>query len=303
MKNFYNLKSMKYSLSRMKIIKNYKREWEDITKTKSLDKDAAIMQADRLFKDKKYISSLMALKKSKYSFFEPKEVKSKEKEIKEFIKNELILKRYMIFKKYISLGEDISKYYRSFLFSLLLFSVFFYLSMGSPKDVIEQVINYIKGNTDSMEVEETKQKKSKWNDRPFSLNGLYQNQQKNFKFAKNLSERLVDVKGIDEVREEVEEIVKMLKNPEKYENAGAKLIRGILLIGKPGTGKTLLARALAGESGVNFIYVSASEFDKGLVGMGNKLLKNLFTQARANKPCIIFIDEIDTLLHSGRRQG
>jgi ATP-dependent Zn protease len=118
-----------------------------------------------------------------------------------------------------------------------------------------------------------------------------------------LPERLKDVKGIDEVREEVEEVIKMLKNPTKYENAGAKLVRGILLIGKPGTGKTLLARALAGESGVNFIYVSASEFDKGLVGMGNKLLKNLFRQARENKPCIIFIDEIDTLLHSGRRQG
>ena len=95
----------------------------------------------------------------------------------------------------------------------------------------------------------------------------------------------------------------MLKNPEKYEEAGAKLIRGILLIGKPGTGKTLLARALAGESGVNFIYISASEFDKGLVGAGNKVLKDLFEQARKNKPCIIFIDEIDTLLHSGRRQG
>ncbi len=142
---------------------------------------------------------------------------------------------------------------------------------------------------------------NKWNNKPFSLNGLYQ--QKNFKFAKNLTERLVDVKGIDEVKEEVEEVVKMLKNPDKYENAGAKLVRGILLIGKPGTGKTLLARALAGESGVNFLYVSASEFDKGLVGQGNKMLKTLFTQARENKPCIIFIDEIDTLLHSGRRQG
>ena len=146
-----------------------------------------------------------------------------------------------------------------------------------------------------------KPSKNKWNSKPFSLNGLYQ--QKNFKFAKNLTERLVDVKGIDEVKEEVEEVVKMLKNPDKYENAGAKLVRGILLIGKPGTGKTLLARALAGESGVNFLYVSASEFDKGLVGQGNKMLKTLFTQARENKPCIIFIDEIDTLLHSGRRQG
>jgi ATP-dependent Zn protease len=109
------------------------------------------------------------------------------------------------------------------------------------------------------------------------------------------------VKGIDEVREEIEEVVKMLKNPDKYESAGAKLIRGILLIGKPGTGKTLLARALAGESGINFIYVSASQFDKSLVGMGSRMIKNLFELARKEQPCIIFIDEIDTLLHSSRR--
>jgi ATP-dependent metalloprotease len=118
-----------------------------------------------------------------------------------------------------------------------------------------------------------------------------------------MKERLDQVKGIDEVRGEVEEVVKMLKNPTKYENAGAKLIRGILLIGKPGTGKTLLARALAGESGVNFIFVSASEFDKSLVGQGSKLLKELFQTARKHQPCIIFIDEIDTLLHTSRRGG
>jgi ATP-dependent metalloprotease len=126
---------------------------------------------------------------------------------------------------------------------------------------------------------------------------------KGFKIAKNITDRLDQVKGIDEVRGEIEEIVKMLKNPAKYEQAGAKLIRGILLIGKPGTGKTLLARSLAGESGVNFIYVSASEFDKSMIGQGNKLLKELFEQARKNQPCIIFIDEIDTLLHASRRQG
>ena len=124
-----------------------------------------------------------------------------------------------------------------------------------------------------------------------------------FKLAKNLSERLNDVKGIDEVRSEIEEIVLMLKNPAQYEDVGAKLIRGILLIGKPGTGKTLLARALAGESGVNFIYVNASEFDKSLVGAGSKMLKEMFGFAKINQPCIIFIDEIDTLLHKGRRSG
>jgi ATP-dependent Zn protease len=124
-----------------------------------------------------------------------------------------------------------------------------------------------------------------------------------FKLAINLSERLSDVKGIDEVRNEIEEIVLMLKNPAEYENVGAKLIRGILLIGKPGTGKTLLARALAGESKVNFIYLNASEFDKSLVGAGSKMLKEMFEFAKVNQPCIIFIDEIDTLLHKGRRSG
>lgn len=121
--------------------------------------------------------------------------------------------------------------------------------------------------------------------------------------AKNLSERLTDVKGIDEVRTEIEEIVLMLKNPSEYEDVGAKLIRGILLMGKPGTGKTLLARALAGESGVNFIYVNASEFDKSLVGAGSKHLKEMFAYAKEEQPCIIFIDEIDTLLNKGRRSG
>lgn len=102
---------------------------------------------------------------------------------------------------------------------------------------------------------------------------------------------------------EIDEVIKMFKNPTKYTEAGAKLIKGILLIGKPGTGKTLLARALAGESGVNYIYCSASEFDKGLVGSGNTLLKQLFDMARKSQPCIIFIDEIDTLLHNSRRHG
>lgn len=124
-----------------------------------------------------------------------------------------------------------------------------------------------------------------------------------FKLAKNLKERLSDVKGIDEVRNEIEEIVLMLKHPADYEDVGAKLIRGILLIGKPGTGKTLLARALAGESSVNFIFLNASEFDKSLVGAGSKMLKELFAFAKVNQPCIIFIDEIDTLLHKGRRSG
>ena len=126
---------------------------------------------------------------------------------------------------------------------------------------------------------------------------------KEFRIAKNLQERLYDVKGMDEVKDEIGEIIQMLKHPEKYENAGAKLIRGILLVGKPGTGKTLLARALAGESGVNFIFCNAAEFDKSIVGQGDKLIKSLFSTARSMQPCIIFIDEIDSLLHKGRRSG
>lgn len=125
----------------------------------------------------------------------------------------------------------------------------------------------------------------------------------NIKFADNMEERLENVKGIDEVKAEIEEIVKMLKDPSKYEDAGAKLIRGILLIGKPGTGKTLMAKALAGESGCNFIYCNAAEFDQSLVGAGSNALKRIFKAARNNTPCIIFIDEIDSLLHKGRRSG
>jgi SpoVK/Ycf46/Vps4 family AAA+-type ATPase len=132
---------------------------------------------------------------------------------------------------------------------------------------------------------------------------FFPKKEKEFKLAKNVPDRLADVKGIDEVKEEIEEIVNMLKNPQKYEEAGAKLIRGVLLVGQPGTGKTLLARALAGESGINFIYLSASEFEQSLVGMGSIKLKKLFRFAKKNSPCIIFIDEIDSLLHKGKRSG
>lgn len=124
-----------------------------------------------------------------------------------------------------------------------------------------------------------------------------------FQIANNIKDRLEDVKGIDEIKDEIGDIVKMLKNPSAYEEAGAKLVKGILLMGKPGTGKTLLARALAGESSVNYIYCNGADFDKTFIGQGNRVIKNLFKQARANQPCIIFIDEIDSLLHKGRREG
>ena len=107
--------------------------------------------------------------------------------------------------------------------------------------------------------------------------------------------RFSDVKGIDECREELEDLVDYLKNPQKYQAAGAKPIKGMLLTGEPGTGKTLLARAIAGESGVKFFFNSGSEFDEMVVGLGAKRMRELFKAAKAEAPSIIFIDEIDAI--------
>jgi ATP-dependent metalloprotease len=95
----------------------------------------------------------------------------------------------------------------------------------------------------------------------------------------------------------------MIKNTDDYTSKGAKLYRGVLLAGEPGTGKTLLARAISGESGVNFIYCTGSSFDEMYVGMGAKRVRELFTEARKNIPCVIFIDEIDSLMSKSRRYG
>ena len=107
--------------------------------------------------------------------------------------------------------------------------------------------------------------------------------------------RFTDVEGIDNAKEELEEIVDFLKNGEKYAINGAKIPKGALLTGMPGTGKTLLARAIAGESGVPFINASGAGFVEMFVGVGAKRVRDLFTLARANEPCIIFIDEIDAI--------
>ena len=104
-----------------------------------------------------------------------------------------------------------------------------------------------------------------------------------------------DVAGLDEAKEELEEIVDYLKVPLKYAFAGAKIPKGVLLEGPPGTGKTLLARAVAGEAGVAFISASGSEFIEMFVGVGAQRVRNLFEQAKQNKPCVIFIDEIDAV--------
>lgn len=95
----------------------------------------------------------------------------------------------------------------------------------------------------------------------------------------------------------------MIKNSKDYTSKGAKLYKGVLLSGPPGTGKTLLARAIAGESNVNFIFCTGSSFDEMFVGLGAKRVRELFEEARKNTPCIIFIDEIDSLMSKSRRHG
>ena len=109
-----------------------------------------------------------------------------------------------------------------------------------------------------------------------------------------------DVAGIDEAKEELEEIVEFLRNPQKFSRLGGKIPRGALLVGPPGTGKTLLARAIAGEAGVPFFTISGSDFVEMFVGVGASRVRDMFEQAKKNAPCIVFIDEIDAV---GRNRG
>ena len=109
-----------------------------------------------------------------------------------------------------------------------------------------------------------------------------------------------DVAGIDEAKQELEEVVEFLKDPSKFSRLGGKIPRGALLVGPPGTGKTLLAKAIAGESGVPFVSIAASEFVELFVGIGASRVRDLFSQAKEKSPCIIFIDEIDSI---GRQRG
>ena len=109
-----------------------------------------------------------------------------------------------------------------------------------------------------------------------------------------------DVAGVDEEKEELEEIVEFLKNPKKFTDMGARIPKGVLLVGQPGTGKTLLAKAVAGEAGVPFFIISGSDFVEMFVGVGASRVRDLFDQAKKNAPCIIFIDEIDAV---GRQRG
>ncbi|XP_070774602.1 ATP-dependent zinc metalloprotease YME1L1b [Enoplosus armatus] len=103
------------------------------------------------------------------------------------------------------------------------------------------------------------------------------------------------VKGVEEAKNELQEVVEFLKNPQKFTALGGKLPKGVLLVGPPGTGKTLMARAVAGEADVPFYYASGSEFDEMFVGVGASRIRNLFREAKANAPCVIFIDELDSV--------
>ena len=109
-----------------------------------------------------------------------------------------------------------------------------------------------------------------------------------------------DVAGVDEEKEELQEIVEFLKNPKKFTDMGARIPKGVLLVGQPGTGKTLLAKAVAGEAGVPFYIISGSDFVEMFVGVGASRVRDLFEKAKKNAPCIIFIDEIDAV---GRQRG
>ena len=142
------------------------------------------------------------------------------------------------------------------------------------------------------------------------MSGNNQGATKNMTFGKSRA-RLVnageknritfdDVAGVDEEKEELEEIVEFLKNPTKFTEMGAHIPKGVLLVGQPGTGKTLLAKAVAGEAGVPFYSISGSDFVEMFVGVGASRVRDLFEQAKKNAPCIIFIDEIDAV---GRQRG
>ncbi len=132
---------------------------------------------------------------------------------------------------------------------------------------------------------------------------------KPFSFAKSRAKLLKegeskvtfkDVAGVEEAKEELQEVVEFLKNPQKFTKLGARIPKGILLVGPPGTGKTLLAKAIAGEAGVPFFSISGSDFVEMFVGVGAARVRDLFQQAKAHAPCIIFIDEIDAV---GRMRG
>ncbi|KAL8532233.1 hypothetical protein ACS0TY_008730 [Phlomoides rotata] len=121
-----------------------------------------------------------------------------------------------------------------------------------------------------------------------------------FQMEPNTGVTFDDVAGVDEAKQDFQKIVEFLKTPEKFAAVGAKIPKGVLLVGPPGTGKTLLAKAIAGEAGVPFFSISGSEFIEMFVGVGASRVRDLFNQAKSNSPCLVFIDEIDAV---GRQRG
>ncbi len=143
----------------------------------------------------------------------------------------------------------------------------------------------------------------------FIVRGIGRGNNQAFTFTKSRAEKVnpnklkvtfKDVAGVDEAVEELKEVVEFLKNPQKFAKIGARMPKGVLLVGPPGTGKTLLARAVAGEANVPFFHISGSDFVELFVGVGAARVRDLFEQAKANSPCIVFIDEIDAV---GRHRG
>lgn len=128
-----------------------------------------------------------------------------------------------------------------------------------------------------------------------SPGGALKGMTKDVKPQEDIDVSFMDVKGVDEAKEELQEVVEFLKEPQRFTRLGGKLPKGVLLTGPPGTGKTLLAKAVAGEAGVPFFYMSGSEFEEVFVGVGARRVRDLFKSAKISAPCIIFIDEIDAI--------
>ncbi|MBP5569682.1 MAG: AAA family ATPase, partial [Prevotella sp.] len=130
---------------------------------------------------------------------------------------------------------------------------------------------------------------------PFGLFNVGRSKATIYEKDNRLKVTFQDVAGLSEAKQEVQEIVEFLKNPERYTNLGGKIPKGALLVGPPGTGKTLLAKAVAGEADVPFFSMSGSDFVEMFVGVGASRVRDLFRQAKEKAPCIIFIDEIDAV--------
>ena len=127
----------------------------------------------------------------------------------------------------------------------------------------------------------------------FAITKLYNTSSKNFKVIKHTNVKFTDIAGMEELKKEMMKTVEILKNHEEYNKKGIRPIKGIILEGKPGNGKTLFAKALAGEANINFIATKGADFQSAMMSMGAKKIKMLFKKAKRHKPCIIFIDEFD----------